>query len=327
MSDPGGTALVTGASGFVGSHLVEHLTQQGVRVRALLRGASNQRWLPMIDLVEIHRAPLTDDAALDQALDGVTTVFHLAAVTSASRHEDYFKTNVGGARSLVGAIKRSAPAATLVLCSSLAAAGPARDGKPLTEKSEPRPIGPYGQSKLDAERLVLESGIHAVVVRPPTVYGPRDSDILEMFRWATRGFAPLIGRHEQRLSIIHVHDLVRALAAATRARAGSLYHVSDGRIHTRDDLSRLIAVAVARETRRIYVPVSLAMTFAHVSRLAARLARVKPLLTPERIRDFCERDWTCDDSLARAELGYTSQVNIEEGMSQTAKWYRDQGWI
>jgi nucleoside-diphosphate-sugar epimerase len=327
MAERGSIALVTGASGFVGSHLVEHLARNGITVRALLRGSSSQRWLPVQDLVEVHRAPLNDSVALRELLEGVTTVFHLAAVTSAPRHADYFSANVEGTRSIVAATKEIAPDAAFVLCSSQAAAGPSREGRPLTEKDPPRPEGPYGRSKLEAERVLLDSGLRATVVRPPTVYGPRDTDILEMFRWASRGFAPLIGRHQQKLSLVYVSDLVAALVAASEEPRGATYFVTDGHVHTRDELMSTIASAVAREIRRVHVPVSLAMTFAHVSRMAARFVRMKPLLTPERIRDFCELNWTCDDTLARNELGYVSEVPVQQGMIQTVKWYRKQGWI
>jgi dihydroflavonol-4-reductase len=328
MPDVDGTALITGASGFVGSHLVDHLLSKGVPVRALLRGASSTRWLPdHHDLLQTHRASLHDSAAIEKALAGVTTVYHLAAVTSAPRRSDYFDANVGGTKTLLAAVKQHAPEATFVLCSSQAAAGPSRGGVPLTEKDEPHPQGPYGESKLAAERATLQSGLNTVIIRPPTVYGPRDRDILEMFRWAARGLAPLVGSHEQRLSIVHVEDLVAAFAGAPRARSGAVYFITDGRTYTRDELLIAIDKAVSRESRRIHIPIPLAMSFAHVSRVAARIARFKPLLTPERIRDFCAINWTCDDSLARRELGYESRIGIDAGMALTADWYREQGWI
>jgi nucleoside-diphosphate-sugar epimerase len=126
---------------------------------------------------------------------------------------------------------------------------------------------------------------------------------------------------------VHAYDLVRALAMAATARDGSVYFVTDGRIHTRIELLQHIERAVARAGMRVHIPVSLALAFAHASRAAARIAGRKPLLTPERIRDFSQLNWTCDDSRARQELGYTHMMDIENGMTQTAKWYRENGWI
>ena len=326
MRDPDGTVLVTGASGFVGSHLVERLAQSGTKVRALLRGASNERWLRDVANVEVHRAALSDITALSKATAGVSTVFHLAAVTSAPREVDYFSANVGGTRSVIEAMRRSAPDATLVLCSSQAAAGPSREGKALNEKDTPEPIGPYGKSKLEAEHVAFNSGLRTVVVRPPTVYGPRERDMLEMFRWAARGLVPLVGRYEQRVNLIHVNDLDTALIAAVAAPSGSLFFVTDGRVYDRNDILREIASAVSRTPTVIRLPVSLAHTFAQLSRFAAGVTGAKPLLTPERINNMC-LDWICDDSLARTQLGYRSEVPIEKGMKETAAWYREHGWI
>jgi nucleoside-diphosphate-sugar epimerase len=327
MREGGGTALVTGASGFVGSHLVERLVAGGTKVRALLREGSSELWLPKSELVDVRRVSLRDEFALQQAVDGVRTVYHLAGLTSAPSHDDYYRVNRDATRNIVEAVKRTSPDATFVLCSSQAAAGPSRGGRPLTEEDAPQPISPYGKSKLEAEHIVLDSSLHASVVRPPTVYGPRDRDILEMFRWASRGLAPTVGPYDQKLSMIHVDDLVVALMAAAGADSGSVYFVTDGRVHRRSDLVRTIARAVERSTLDIRIPVGLALTWAHVARFAAGLAGVKPLLTPERIRDFSEPEWTCDDSRARAELGYRSSVAIDEGMRRTANWYREQKWI
>jgi nucleoside-diphosphate-sugar epimerase len=327
MLDSGGTALVTGASGFVGSHLVEQLIERGVRVRALLRAGSSARWLPDSPLLTVERAALDDAASLRKLLAGVDYVFHLAAVTSAPAHGAYFSANTESTRVMLAAIEQAAPDARLIFCSSLAAVGPARGGRPMTERDEARPITPYGQSKLEAERVVSQSGLHSVIVRPPTVYGPRDRDILEMFRWASRGIAPVVGAHEQQLSMIHVHDLARGLADAASAPAGSLYFLTDGMIHTRSLLMDHIARAVARNPMRITIPIPVALALAHASSFTARLVGSKPLLTPERIRDFTETDWICDDTLARRELGFRSRVSIEQGLADTAQWYRDERWI
>ena len=327
MPDAASPILVTGASGFVGGHLVERLVSGGSTVRALLRSASSQQWLKEGANLRIHRAGFDDTSGLEEALSGVRAVYHLAAVTSASKHNDYFRANLHATRSLVDAVRKVAPDAVFVLCSTQAAAGPSRGGRPLTEMDPPQPISPYGKSKLEAEQIVIESGLHAVVVRPPTVYGPRDRDILEMFRWASWGLAPVVGFHDQKLSIVHVHDLISGLIAASGAPRGSTYFITDGRTHTRSGLIQMIAKAVERNTMGIRIPTMLALSYAYVSRAFASISGTKPLLTPERIRDFSEPDWTCDDTRARRELGYESVINIEDGMLQTARWYKEQKWI
>jgi nucleoside-diphosphate-sugar epimerase len=148
-----------------------------------------------------------------------------------------------------------------------------------------------------------------------------------MFRWASRGLAPMVGSNDQKLSIIHVADLVNGLVAAAHSAKGSVYFVTDGKIHTRGELLQSISRGVRRSVTSVPVPAALALPYAHVSRIVAGLAGWKPLLTPDRIRDFMEPGWTCDDSRARAELNYRSDVDIESGMASTAQWYRDNRWL
>jgi len=181
-----GFALVTGASGFVGGHLVEALVAGGYRVRCLVRPQSDRRWLDSLG-VTYAAGTVEDVAALRRAVDGVDVVYHLAALTTTPREADYERVNYGGVLRLVEAM--AARPVRLVFCSSLAAGGPARAGRPVTEADAPAPIGPYGESKLRAEQVVLSGGLPAVVVRPSAVYGPRERDILAAFRLAARGLA------------------------------------------------------------------------------------------------------------------------------------------
>ncbi|MBA2565640.1 MAG: NAD-dependent epimerase/dehydratase family protein [Gemmatimonadetes bacterium] len=334
-SSPGagtrGMALVTGASGFLGSHLVDALVQESWRVRCLVRPTSNLRWLPAAR-PELAYAALEDGSgqsdALAAALEGVTVVFHLAGLTSAQSTSAYEHVNVQGTRRLLAAVRERAAPALVVYCSSLAAAGPARAGRPLVESDPPLPIGPYGASKLAAEHLVAASGLDHVIVRPPAVYGPRDSDVLAVFRLAARGFAVRLAPADQRLSLVHVRDVAHGLMDAAEHGAGEgVFYVSDGRIHAWSDVIAAIGAAVGRAVRALPVPRPAATALAHASRLLARLTGSKPLLTPERVRDLGQRDWTCDDSRARRELGYRSAFELSAGMADTAAWYRANRWL
>ena len=215
-----------------------------------------------------------------------------------------------------------------MFCSSLAAAGPARGGRPLTESDPPRPIGPYGASKLAAERVVASSGLRYVIVRPPTVYGPRDRDVLAAFRLAARGLAPRVGPSDQRLSLVHARDLARGLlCAAARGPGRGVFYVTDGLVHTWGAVTEAIACAVGRRARVVPIGLPLATAAGHASRLFARFTAAKPLLTPERVRDLAQADWSCDDTRARTELGYHSTVTLPQGIQETARWYEAHGWL
>src|SRR5579863_3902805 len=246
-----GFALVTGASGFVGGHLVEALVAGGYRVRCLVRPQSDRRWLDSLG-VSYAAGTVEDAGALRRAVDGVDVVFHLAALTTTARASEYDRINYGGVVRLVDAM--AARPVRLVFCSSLAAGGPARAGRPLTEADPPAPIGPYGESKLRGEQVVLSGGVPAVVVRPSAVYGPRDRDVLAAFRLAARGLAIRTGPRGQQLAMIHVHDLAQGLAAAGRtAGAAGIYYVNGGN-YLWDDINAAMGAAVGRHPLVLPLP-------------------------------------------------------------------------
>jgi nucleoside-diphosphate-sugar epimerase len=328
LADTGRLAVVTGANGFVGSHLVDLLLSEGWAVRCVVRERSDLRWIAR-DRVSLHYLDFSagggttaDDALLDASI-----VFHLAAVTSARSDDIYERVNVGGTRRIVEALQRAPTPPMLVFCSSQAAAGPARLGRPTGEDDDPAPVSAYGRSKLEAERVVRESGIRYSIVRPPTVYGPRDTDVLEAFRLARRGIALRIASESQRISIVHVTDLVRGILRAADAPSGGMYFLTDGVPHTWRELVDGIGRAVGRAPRVIPVPPPLAVSAAVIGRAWSRLTGHKPLLTPDRVAEMSQADWSCDDSRARSELGYKSQIPLERGLMETAEWYRSAGWL
>jgi len=319
-----GLALVTGASGFVGGHIVDALVASGRRVRCLVRPGSDRRWLDGTG-VAYAVGTVDDVAAMRSALDGVDLVFHLAALTTAPRESDYDRVNRGGVVRLVEAM--ASHPARLVFCSSLAAGGPARAGRPLTEADAPAPIGPYGESKARAEQVVLSSGMRAVVVRPPAVYGPRERDILSAFRLASHGLAIRTGPPGQQLAMVHVADLVRGLiAAALSATATGVYYISGGN-HAWEEIVAAMGAAVGRPSHIIPLPAAVLQVAARGARAWARLSGAKAVLTPERARDLLQPAWTCDDSRARRDLGYAPAIALADGMRATAEWYRAAGWL
>lgn len=297
-------------------------------MRCVVRERSDLRWIAR-DRVSLHYLDFSADAstAADDALRDASVVFHLAAVTSARSDDVYERVNVGGTRRVVDALKRAQNPLMLVFCSSQAAAGPAHLGRPTREDDDPAPISAYGRSKLAAERVVRESGIRYSIVRPPTVYGPRDADVLEAFRLARRGIALRIASESQRISMVHVADLVRGIRAAADAASGGTYFLTDGASHTWRELVDGIGRAVGRVPRVIPVPRPLAVSAAVIGRAWSRLTGHKPLLTPDRVAEMTQADWSCDDSRARSELGYKSEIPLERGLAETAEWYRSVGWL
>jgi len=319
-------ALVTGASGFIGSHLVEALVPRDWRVRCLVRKTSMLKWLPTDDVTLINGEIEEPGEDLDRAVKNVSVVFHLAGLTSAADDDSYASVNVEGTRNLVQAMQRSAPEALLVFCSSLSAAGPARR-RPVNETDDPAPITAYGRSKLAAEQVVAESGLDHLIVRPPAVYGPRDVDILAAFRLAKYGLALRVAPPGQRLSMVHAEDLARGLVRAAEAEGRGVYYMTDGMIHTWEGIMEQIARAVGKRPRVIGVPSGLADIVSRAERLRGSLTGTKPLLTPDRALELSQYDWTCDDTRARLDIDYESSISLPEGMRMTAEWYRAHGFL
>ena len=321
------TAIVTGATGFIGSHLAEALLSQHWRVRCLVRKSSMLRWVP-VDDVSLINGDVTDAGEdLERAVKNVSVVFHLAGLTSATDDSAYIAVNVEGTRNVVSAMQKVAPDALIVFCSSLAAAGPSTKKRPLNETDSPSPVSAYGRSKLIAERIVEESGLQHLIVRPPAVYGPRDSDILAAFRLAARGLALRVAPEGQQLSLVHVEDLARGLARAAETEGRGLYYMTDGMIHTWESVLENMSRAVGRKARTIAIAPFLADGLSRLEVLRASMFGSKPLLTPDRIIELSQASWTCDDTRARLDIDYESSITLPDGMRSTAEWYRKQGWL
>ncbi|MEO5904117.1 MAG: NAD(P)-dependent oxidoreductase [Gemmatimonadaceae bacterium] len=323
-----GVALVTGGTGFIGSHLVAVLLANGWTVRCVVRPTSNLRWLDGQSIQPVT-GDLTspDSAALRKALEGVSVVFHLAGTTSSAGDEGYSRVNVGSTRHVLEAMAAAAPDALLVLCSSLSAAGPVNGRHTINETVTPRPVSIYGQSKLKAEMLVEKSGLRYAVVRPPPVYGPRDSGIFSLFRLVSLGIAPHVTTPDQRLSIVHVSDLVRGMMRIAEVDARGIFYMTDGVPHTWHEIMSEIATAVGRTPKFLAVSPRVADALARIERFRGLVMGDKPKLTPDRLIELSQNDWTCSDLWARLELDYESSVALAPGMLSTAKWYRTAGWL
>jgi nucleoside-diphosphate-sugar epimerase len=320
-------ALVTGASGFIGGHLVEALVPRDWRVRCLVRKTSRLKWLPTDDVTLMNGEIEMPGEDLDRAVRSVSVVFHLAGLTSAADDAAYTAVNVDGTRNIVESMQRVAPDALLVFCSSLSAAGPATDNRPVNETDVPAPISAYGRSKLAAEEIVSASGLQYLIVRPPAVYGPRDVDILAAFKMAARGISLRVAPAGQRLSMVHAEDLARGFVCAAEAEGRGLYYMTDGMIHTYESISEQISRAVGRKTRTIAVPRGIADLVSRADRFRGSLTGTKPLLTPDRALELSQDDWTCDDTRARLDIDYESSISLPDGMRKTAEWYRSVGWL
>ena len=319
-------ALVTGATGFVGSHLVELLAEAGVGVRALVRRTSDTRLLDQLGVGRIE-GDLHDAPALARAAQGVDVVFHLAALTRARSREEFFRVNARAVEGVAGAAAEAG--ARLVFLSSLAAVGPALDGRAVRETDPPKPITDYGRSKLDGEAACTTAVPGEVVIlRAPAVYGPRDRDIYRFFAMAARGFVAMPTGPQRRIQMLYVRDLVEALVAAGRTKgARLLYHVAEARSYTWREVAELVGEAVGRRVHVVPVPPVLVGVAAVISELSAKAVGRTTIFTRDKARELLAPGWLCDTAAAERDLGYTARTPLATGLKATADWYRARGWL
>ncbi|MEX0602775.1 MAG: NAD-dependent epimerase/dehydratase family protein [Bacteroidota bacterium] len=322
---------VTGGTGFIGSHAVETLLRRGYSVRCLVRpDRATLGWLEGLP-VEIVRVSLHDQASLVRMLDSSDVVVHIAGVTKAKNRKEFFRDNVLATRNLLEAAVQSGTIGKFVFISSLTAAGPSPDGIPLDETAPCRPITSYGASKLEAERLCLSYAdrLQIVVLRLPAVYGPRDHDILQMFRMVKMGFAPIMGPREKTLSLAYVTDVAEAIAVALASphTAGKLYYVSDPEPYTYLHLVDLSARLLNTRVTRVPVPSPVIFALAALVQFGNILVNRASVLNIDKVRDLITPAWTCNPSRIYRDLGFQTAVRAEEGLRITLQWYREHGWL
>jgi nucleoside-diphosphate-sugar epimerase len=319
-------ALVTGGTGFVGSHLLESLLQRGDEVRALVRAPAKAEALGLSG-VEWVRGDLSDAGALTRAAGGVDVVYHVAGVVAALDEAGFMAVNREGTRRVIEAAE--AAGARLVVVSSLAAGGPAEAGRPRTEGEPSRPVTAYGRSKLAGEELVRASGIPWTIIRPPAVYGPRDAEMFRLFRAASLGVGAVFGEGDQELSLVYGPDLAEAIAAAghSEATVGRTFYAAHPETIRSGELARTIGKAMSRDVRVIRIPVAAGRAMLQVTGAVAKLAGRPTILTPDKGNELFQPAWTCDPTALTDATGWRATHDILAGARRTAEWYRERGWL
>ena len=321
-------ALVTGATGFVGGHLVERLARDGHEVTALVRSPGKAARLLKPD-IRLERGDLHDAAALARAVDGQDVVFHVAGSVAARNEAAYLAGNRDGTRNVVRAAE-AAGSPRFVHVSSMAAGGPSRKGVPMTAADQPRPVTAYGRSKLAAEEVVRASALPWTILRPPTIYGPNDRDnLIKVFRIARTGIAPVFGDGSMELSAVYAPDLADALvlAAETPAAAGQVYYANHPEVLTSAGLVREIGRAMGRTVRIVGVPEPVGrVILAATGGVASLLGRVT-ILNLDKANEFFQPAWTGDAAPLMTDTGWRPAHDMASGLAETWRWYRSAGWV
>ncbi|HEY2026005.1 MAG TPA: NAD-dependent epimerase/dehydratase family protein [Gemmatimonadaceae bacterium] len=326
-------AVVTGSTGFIGSHLVDALLARGAAVRALVRPETPASRRD--ERVPCWEADLLDDRSVRESKiwDGATHVFHLAGVTKGRTLSHFRAGNVFPTANVLAALAaRNGLKPHVVLMSSQAAAGPASSpDAPVRETDRPLPVENYGRSKLQAEQAVVRyrDDLPITILRPAAVYGPRDRDLLAVFRQASRRVALHAVPQDHAFSVVHVADLVNAalLAAERRESAGKVYFVADEEPLTWRRLYDLVALAAGAHPIQVQVPLPAVRLAARAGELVSSITGRSSNFNRNKAAMARPRWWLCDASRARAELDWTPQITLQQGVHETYLWYVNAGWL
>ncbi len=320
---------ITGATGFIGSHLAEALAAAGHEVTCLARGPERLAWIRDLP-VHVVFGDLSCPETLPAFVEGQDVIVSAAGLTKARTLEELVRVNVTGTLHLLSTVRCTAPRLRrLLYISSQEAMGPSSAGVPLGEDAEQRPFTMYGKSKAEAEKaLRAQSVVPVTVIRPPGVYGPRDRDFLAYFRIASRGVQPIFGSGNT-ASFVYVKSLVQGIRLAIERPIGGFrsYFFTDGEPLAQSAFADLVVAALGRKAVRLRVPSPVAHAVAAASGLYALLTNRAPLLNKENLQKYAVPYWTVSDERARTELGYRPVCTTAQGLKETAAWYREQGWL
>ena len=323
-----GKVLITGASGFIGSRLREELLAAGADVVAIRRPGS-----PPAKAGRSVEADYARVADLERIMgeEKPDYVLHVAGVTKGISYEDFRLGNVMPTRNLLTALRGEHPdTKRFVLVSSATSYGPSASSAPHREENPPRPIEYYGQSKLEAERVVEEESANVpwTIVRPSGVYGPGDAEYFNLFKSAMRGWNVFFGNRNRCMSIIYVDDCVRGtvMAAQHENSVGKGYFLTNDEQVTWEQFQSEVLQVVDRRVRTLDLPEQLVSIAALGGELASRIDRKPRLLNLQKAKMGAQQAWTCVGDAARTDFGFSADVDLVEGIRRTQDWYLANDW-
>ena len=324
-------ALVTGSTGFIGSHLVERLVQRGAQVICLVRRTSDLKWVEGLP-VEFVYGDCNDKGSLREAVKSVDRVFHLAGVTKAVDHKSYLEANALGVENLIHACLEHCPRLEkFIFLSSQAAAGPCCNGRKKKESDECNPVSSYGQSKHLGEKLAIAHAheLPLVILRPSVVYGPRDRDLYALLKLLSKRIKPCLTGGDHHFSLCYVEDIIQAilLASESQESKGETFFVSDGHDYPMDEINDVFAKEMGVTSFPVPVPKWAIYTAAAFSEYVSRLSGRPALMNRGKAEEMVQANWSCDITKAKTVLGFDPRIPLDRGARLTVDWYRKENWL
>ena len=325
------TAVVTGASGFVGSHLVDYLVEKNYKVRCIVRKTSSLKWLKGKD-VEIHICELTDKEGLRKIFDGADYIYHVAGVVKSKKPEGYFKGNVDTTRTLLeAALEFKDNIKRFLVVSSQTSSGPSPLNNPLTEEDPCKPITTYGRSKLAQEELAKSfmDKLPITICKVAAVYGERDTEIFIFFKTFSKGLMTSIGLHDKQVSLLHVADVVRGLylSATSEKAIGESYFITSEKYYTWKEVGDVTSKVMNKKPIKVKVPHFLVYIIAAIAQFFSLFSSKAATLNIEKGKDITRPAWISDYRKAYKDFGFKQEISLEEGIRRTVEWYKQKKWL
>lgn len=324
-------AFVTGATGFIGSTLVDFLLEKGFKVKCAVRKTSNLRWLEGKD-VETRIVNLMDSDDIAAAMEGCHYVFHLAGTLFAGSEEEYIQGNIRSANRMIDAALRYKDSIKrFVYVSSIIAAGASSNEQPMRESDPCTPFSWYGKSKYEAEKYILAYGgqFPVTIVRPGAVYGPRDYAMFASFKLSRTGINIVLGERNKQGSVIHVHDLAKGILAASLSdkSVGEVYFLAHEKTMRQEEFGETVIKAMGKKPFDIVIPYFVLKIASGLSEIYSKLRGVKPILNHQKLLELKEPYIVCSCEKAKRDFGFSASIPLEEGVKSTLQWYRENHWL
>lgn len=325
--------LVTGATGFIGSHIADQMKEKGANIKCIVRKTSNLQWVENKGY-ELVEASLSDINSLKEVVKDVDIIFHSAGLTAAHNMDEFIRANVTGTKNLFEAAISNAPnLKRFVHVSSQTAVGPSDSKEEMSNESKAfNPLTSYGKSKKMTEDYLNEhkNKLPITIVRPPAVYGPRDVATLPMFKAAQKGIGTLIGFDDKYVSLISSMDLTRGIieSALSDNTIGETYFIASESYYDWTEIINAMGKAAGKEKiLKIRIPHPFVKVIGNANGLIGKITGKPRVFDSEKSIDFIQKYWTCSVEKAKKDFGYKQKFSLEEGMKITFDWYKSNGWV
>lgn len=324
--------LITGASGFVGFHLIEAALAKGLEVYAAVRKTSDIKHLASYD-IKYTCLDFTNPDSLEKEIkeNNYDFIIHAAGTTKANNQEEYNRINASYTINLARAASKSGTGLQkMIFISSIAALGPlTKTDELITENTVPVPVTAYGKSKLLAEKQLEEIDLPLIVLRPTAVYGSRDKDIFIILKTFSRGLEPYIGKKQQQLSFVYVKDLALASVNAlfTSDNANGIYNITDGNCYTRYEMANITKNVLSKKTFKFHVPFPFVKSLAVLLETTYGMFGKTPVLNVEKLNELTAVNWCCNIEKAQKNLNYYPACNLQQGLKEVLEWYKHNHWF